>query len=112
MELLDVPLDGNWGIEEDREDGLSRASIVHYLSGKEQFLVVVKKGVSLLDAFGPLEEEDEAVDVGSNAGQQVVILQTVHFFHLNSGSADLLDQLCEDARVGLNSAPLIKHFYI
>lgn len=65
----------------------------------------------LLDVLGPLEEEDEAVDVGLYSVDEVVVLERVNFFDLHGGGSHLLDQFGEDPRVGLDCAPLIKHDY-
>lgn len=112
MEFFDVSLDLDGGIEQDWKYGLCGAGIVHDLPREEEFLVIIQQGVSLLDALGPLEEEDESVDIGFDPREQVIVFETVDFFDLDCGGSDLLDQLGEDAGVGFNSAPLIKHFYI
>ena len=67
--LWPVGLDGDGSVEEDGEDGLGGAGVVDNLSGEEEVLIVLGKGVLLLNALGPLEEEDETVDIRFYPGE-------------------------------------------
>ena len=83
------------------------------MSRKEEVLVVVLKVIFLFDVLGPLEQEDEAVDVWLDASDDLVVLKRVDLLDLNAGGSHLFDEFGKDSRVRLNSAPLIEHqFYI
>ena len=61
------------------------------------------------EAFLPLEEEDESVNIRLDFVDQFVIFHTVDFFDLDGRSANFLDQLSENSRVWFDRAPLIEH---
>lgn len=62
---------------------MGSAGIVNDLPGKEEVLIVVLKMLLLLDVLGPLEEENEAVDVRLYSIDEVVVLEGVDFLDLN-----------------------------
>ena len=62
---------------------MGSAGIVNDLPGKEEVLIVVLQMLLLLDVLGPLEEENEAVDVRLYSIDEVVVLEGVDFLDLN-----------------------------
>lgn len=87
------------GVEENRDDGLSGTGIIDDLSGEEKVIIVDGEMFSGFEAFFPLEEEDESVNIRLDFVDQFVILHTVDFFDLDGRSPNFLDQLSENSRV-------------
>ena len=109
MKLFERTLNVDGSIQEDRKDGLSGTSVIDYLPGEEEVLVVLLEGIFFLNVLGPFEEEDEAVDVGLNPVDEIVFIKGVDFLDLNSRRPYFLDKFGEDPWIGLDGAPLIEH---
>ena len=110
MEILEVRLYGNGCIKQNRENGLSSTGIVNNLSRKEEILIVLRKIILFLDVFGPLEEENKAIDVGLDPVDKLIIIEGIYLLDLHCGSSHALYQLGEYTWIWFNCAPLIKHF--
>lgn len=91
IELFQISFNFDRGVQQDGKNGLSGASVVDYLACEEQFWVVINEGVPFFDISGPLEEEDEAVDMRLYFCDELIILHAVDLFDLDGRSSDFLD---------------------
>lgn len=63
----------------------------------------------MFEILGPLEEEDEAIDLGFDGGDELIVVHAVDFLNLGGGDPKLVDELGEDSGVRLDGAPLVEH---
>jgi len=87
MKIFEMGLYSDGSVKQNWEDSLRSTGIIDYLSSKEKLLVVLCKIVFFLDIFSPFEEEYKSVDVWLYAIDEIVILERVDLFYLDSRSS-------------------------